>query len=785
MRASWALFLPAFLAVSADAWSLLHSDARSPVDTAWRWAPPSLQAGGHADAGLGGSLVYAVDKDFCDAMLPTFSGEAPFITCEQLLSSIALAFESWSAHHQAVHFLDAGAERCSPSAVSSSANLGGPQHDADAGATNASGGSARIWAYDKAAARGCIEPEIIVHAPRAGRSAQDYASPEGVRAAFTSIVLEGARGVRRTDGKLMARGRQIKEARITFNANVCWYSSSWCSRFHRKPPDGTDYVRIGQAILAFAWCACASLAVKRVAILLVFEMGACDGCIMAVDARAAAAAARLGLGAAGSPQLAAAAATAAAPPPPRRAACTARAPRSMPWCSLAVVIFFVVFPPIFYARVFAPCWQCFDFQSALNHEVGHALGLGHPDEAVAFERNMRTGGLNGGGHAECGADGRWARRVHPAAEPPAGGSLMLKFTQHLERACPRADDIAGLHALYPVCSSTVKSPRCALHADYSGWLRLTLVLALPLAAIIAATLALAMLAKRVCEPRGAPAPQPSADGAHGRVAQQRAWSCMPRKRRCGAGDGELQSSSSRATSRGSTSSGGSSASGPSVQSAGGSAAAGDAPSAVAATAPPPPRSTIARATVTTGFGRTRTKAMPSSVIVVRPAGSPAVAPSPPPPPPRAVSAVRCGALVGRAEPQADVRPSHAGADPTPSRLPQPLAVDAPHANAEPAGARAAPDRCCDLQLAARMWRASSRLSQSSSFSNVVALGDGECSSSPLASRSPARAVCQARGASSRCAREHCSAAARRSGTPPLSWRPAARASSGAGGLARL
>merc|ERR1712216_971320 len=54
---------------------------------------------------------------------------------------------------------------------------------------------------------------------------------------------------------------------------------------------------------------------------------------------------------------------------------------------VSIQVMLILSPPVLLGQIIMPCWDCYDFEAATLHELGHFLGLGHPDN---IPDNMRT-----------------------------------------------------------------------------------------------------------------------------------------------------------------------------------------------------------------------------------------------------------------------------------------------------------------------------------------------------------------------------------------------------------
>lgn len=143
---------------------------------------------------------------------------------------------------------------------------------------------------------------------------------------------------------------------------------------------------------------------------------------------------------------------------------------------VSIQVMLILSPPVLLGQIIMPCWDCYDFEAATLHELGHFLGLGHPDN---IPDNMRTDlpWVNTQGVAEnvyqadlaaglrmneSTCHSMWDR-VYSGVPPdavvqqgragyPLRNAIMEAFTQHNPMPCLTRDDVEGVATLYPDCS---------------------------------------------------------------------------------------------------------------------------------------------------------------------------------------------------------------------------------------------------------------------------------------------------------------------------------------------
>ena len=134
----------------------------------------------------------------------------------------------------------------------------------------------------------------------------------------------------------------------------------------------------------------------------------------------------------------------------------------------------MLFRSIAYADVIRVCWSCLDFEAAAAHEVGHILGLGHPD-LVPNERIGYYGGnprvsyntkLTNRGKFDATScldpwssvrDGTSSDATDIDDKTGVRKTLMAAFTAHNPSTCLYADDLEAINTLYPTCDGSMIS----------------------------------------------------------------------------------------------------------------------------------------------------------------------------------------------------------------------------------------------------------------------------------------------------------------------------------------
>ena len=476
---SWVLFSPVTRQLDYKAYENGYGvpwagpDSFDLAKVAIRWDLPQSS---DTDDQLASGISFAIHQDFCKRLLPLFPEQSEmdnsffgtaFLSCNELRDAIKRGFDTWAINHKKIYFRDVS-DQC-----------------------------ADVTSYDY-----CPAAELWIVPDN------EFATERDLAAYVTHQQSNFDRQPYSTAGELIANGIGCRNARMAVRAptaadtndDFCWYlDSTFCYTFHRWKDADVDVIMIARIVCVVLFIL--ALAVVLWVIFQAFyavlfqapdeELGAPPGLAKNSSAYQAQ------RGTVFQPQLAPSKTTINllnqvnahhkkyTPGEGSELVCKSQRLTNLvkyvavaPTGLLGFAIFWMIFAPVFYFRIFIPCTSCYDFEATIAHEVGHVLGFHHPDRE--WEMN-----LNANGTMNAGTCMNAFSHVHLNQTQDIRDSIMFSLTTHRDRTCLSVDDLEGLNYLYPVCDGAygpipeTGEPLCIKSVRLSGWLRLLYAVLFP------------------------------------------------------------------------------------------------------------------------------------------------------------------------------------------------------------------------------------------------------------------------------------------------------------------
>jgi hypothetical protein len=447
-----------------------------------------------SDEGLGGGITWAWDDALCDLLEPRFHEDlfifGNYINCQDFKSAVSRAFDKWSANNKFLKFLDVTNE-CKKLGL----NYGPPTAAAQEGQPHGGCPLAEIWVTKLVA--GNRRRLSLVHngteliEEGASELSAEMAVATALSHARYSYDFRYTNGDKphtlASDGVTKVFGRAVVETyagTFSFNVeeNMCWYlDSGFCYNFHklkvsmggatnaRMMVEGTTY---GLMLLAGLFFLIILLRVLNAAWNAADADG--DGKVDVYE---------------------------------RIHSVLLQLSHINPGLLALFLCLFLV-PPLVVRQIFRPCFDCYDFESATLHEIGHFLGLGHPDNIpdnwivhdiagdIPGNNSYQLMMANGGRTNTTNCHDLWSQVYAgvpdgAALDPlstryPARDAQMEAVTQHNPKSCLTDDDLEALAVLYPDCGANSLSVNICHKVNHNiGLVRVMIYMAGPFLLILA------------------------------------------------------------------------------------------------------------------------------------------------------------------------------------------------------------------------------------------------------------------------------------------------------------
>jgi hypothetical protein len=469
--------------------------------------------------GLGGGITWAWASDLCEALNPVFREDifgVGFVGCDDYRAAVARAFDKWAANNRNIKFLDV-TEECDSLGM-----LEGPPFYADQeGMPHGGCPLAEIWVTQidpdarrrrerrrlQTASSGDISGDAEEESALSGSTAVATALPHA-RIVTDFRYTSGERPFYNEDNPDIAYGKYSRgvvetyAGTFSFNADydsdICWYlDTSFCSPFHELK------TTMGSATNAKYFTYGLTFGLMAVGVLFYICL-LCGVCLRVTGVDEDHIDDEDGDG---------------------KITCGERAVGGFRVIShwnpiiLTIFVLLLIVPPLITGKIFYPCFDCYDFEAAALHEIGHFLGLGHHDNIP--NNWLAPSSYGGAGSLElaapvpgedsynwliaesvlngvrpntsllCKNPWKYVEAGYPLVTPEedlqeGGGGYMIRNAQMEARTqnnpipCLTNDDLEGLTTLYPDCGEYALYQNVCHKVQINvGWVRIGVYILIP------------------------------------------------------------------------------------------------------------------------------------------------------------------------------------------------------------------------------------------------------------------------------------------------------------------